>query len=111
MRLDGEVRIRCDHCGEPLAYALDHAARFRFVDNEAELARLPVTVDDVEPLIGSESFDLAQLVEDEVILILPLSARHERCAATVGAGDADKRPNAFAMLRDFEPRRSSKDGR
>ncbi len=109
LRLDGEVRIRCDRCGEPLAYSLDHAARFQFVDHEAELARLPVTVDDVEALIGSASFDLAQLVEDEVILILPLSPRHERCGAPVRAGDADERPNAFAMLRDFEPRRRSKD--
>jgi uncharacterized protein len=40
------------------------------------------------------------LIEDELLLALPLAPRHERCAAR-SAGEAGERHSPFAGLRDL----------
>ena len=56
-------------------------------------------------LVTSRDFDLAALVEDEVLLAMPLVPRHEVCPVKVKMAAADidfeapvEKPNPFAML-------------
>jgi uncharacterized protein len=106
----GVVTLVCDHCGNPYAFPLTHRAEYRFVAAEAELEQLPVTVDEIEPLVGSRQFDLLELVEDEAILSLPLSPRHPECAAAVAASGAEsgsaseQRQRPFSVLADLKRR-------
>jgi uncharacterized protein len=63
-----------------------------------------------EPLLGSERFDLYELLEDEAILALPISPRHADCAAPALATpdmglDADDKPHPFAALAQLKSRR------
>jgi uncharacterized protein len=82
LSLHGELQLTCDRCGQPVIVPLDQSSTFYFVRNEADLAALPVDVDDdAEPLLGSEHFDLTSLLEDEAILAVPLSPRHDTCRA------------------------------
>jgi hypothetical protein len=41
--------------------------------------------------------DVAELVEDEILLALPVAPRHEKCGLP-GAADAGERINPFAAL-------------
>jgi uncharacterized protein len=104
--LDGVVRQRCDRCGEPVEVPIREAARFFFVADERELAGLPIDDSAEEPLLGSQHFDVTELVEDQAILALPLSPRHERCSARGGqagdGGDANQR-HPFAALAALKP--------
>jgi uncharacterized protein len=95
LRVAGRLPVRCDRCGEPVVVPLDRTTEFFFVRDEAELAALPVTVEDEpEPLLGSPQFDLAALVEDEAILSIPLSPRHDTCPGN--KPDADRSGGATA---------------
>lgn len=100
--VDGVVNVRCDRCGEPVQVPIHEGAQFFFVAGEAELAGLPIDESPQEPLLGSQHFDLAALVEDQAILALPISPRHDRCSGLDPGGD-DARGTAethrpFAVL-------------
>jgi uncharacterized protein len=106
----GTALMTCDRCGTPVRLELTGSARFYFVRTEQELARIPVDESEDEPLLGSERFDLHELLEDEAILALPISPRHADCAApalaTPDTGlDADGKPHPFAALAQLKSRR------
>lgn len=80
LELQGRVLARCDRCGGPVEVAIDERPQFFFVADEEELDKLPIDQSPEEPLLGSRRFDLAALVEDQAILALPISPRHDDCA-------------------------------
>ncbi len=77
---DTTVRLVCQRCLQPMAEALAVERRFRFVENEDEAARLDEESED-DVLAAGRSFDLLELLEDELILALPLVPRHAECPA------------------------------
>lgn len=89
--VQGPLRARCDRCGGPVEVSIDEQAQFYFVDDERELERLPIDDSPEEPLLGSSRFDLASLVEEQAILALPISPRHDECAVPPPTG-ADRAP-------------------
>ncbi|MGB5275959.1 MAG: YceD family protein [Gammaproteobacteria bacterium] len=77
--LDGYVQadleLRCDRCLKPVKQHIESGFRFGLVTSEEEANMLPK---EFEPLIvtGSE-VSLLDLVEDELLLSLPIVAKHE----------------------------------
>ena len=99
LRIEARLGLNCDLCGERLDWVLDESDRFFFVDDEAQLGALPITVDGDEPLLASRRFDLQDLVEEQTILALPISPRHPECerrARAAGPELGGSRP--FAAL-------------
>ena len=96
------VALECQRCLQPLSEPLAVDRWFRFVADEDEAARLDeLSEDDV--LVSSRSFDLLALVEDELILALPLIPRHDTCPQPLPVPPADtdeaaEAPNPFAAL-------------
>lgn len=103
--LHAKVELTCQRCLSPVAVTLDVDRWFRFVAGEQQAAALDAESDD-DVLASSRSFDLFELAEDELLLALPLVARHEACpqplaapAAAAGASDApDIEASPFAAL-------------
>ena len=101
------VRLECQRCLDPVDTPLAFERRFLFVADEAAAARLAADQED-DVLVISRSFDLLELVEDELLLALPLVPRHETCprppAMNFEADEAEdepveaERPNPFAAL-------------
>jgi len=89
LELQGRVRARCDRCGGPVELPIDERAQFFFVTDEQALGKLPIDESPQEPLLGSRRFDVAALVEDQAILALPISPRHDDCAGP-GPRDGDR---------------------
>lgn len=106
LEVQGAVRVRCDRCGGPVELPIREHAQFHFVSEERELGSLPIDESDEEALVGSPRFDLASLVEDQAILALPISPRHEHCAApeALEARRPAERPThrPFASLADLK---------
>lgn len=75
------VQLVCQRCLQPMAQALAVDRRFRFVASEAEAERQDEDADheDVLALPPRGRLDLQPLVEDELILALPLVPRHDVC--------------------------------
>jgi uncharacterized protein len=87
MQLSGRLELRCDRCGGPLLHDVDVDREFYFVRDMAELQAIPVDPLEVgEGLVGSERFELIPLIEEELILSLPISPRHEGCDPQPGFG-------------------------
>lgn len=104
LHFEASPALICDRCSGPVELALEGEATYYFVRSEAELARIPVDESEEEPLLGSARFDLGELLEDELILALPISPRHADCAASGLTDDAPaaqpepERPHPFAAL-------------
>jgi len=89
LRAGGVVRVTCQRCLEPLAVTLAVDNRLRFVEGEDEAQKLDELTDDEDVLALQPRLDLIELIEDELILTLPLVPRHERCRVTLPARAAD----------------------
>jgi uncharacterized protein len=97
--IEAHLRLTCDLCGGPLDWSLQESNGFFFVDDEAQLGTLPITAEGDEPLLASHRFDLQDLIEEQLILALPISPRHpqgEQCARAVQPELGSTRP--FAAL-------------
>ncbi len=89
---------------------------------EEEADEYPLDDDEVEVIVGSRQFDLVDLIEEELLLTLPLVPKHNVCpevhesllsgeagetgerdaegaaSAEAGAPDEAEKPNPFAVL-------------
>ena len=96
-----EVTLECQRCLQPMALALAPERRIFFVEGEDAAAALdPESEDDVLAL--TPSLDLPALIEDELLLALPLVPRHEICPEplprSLVADDAQAADHPFAAL-------------
>ena len=73
------VRLECQRCLQPMVVPLRVERRFHFVHGEDEAARLDEQMED-DVLALTPRLDLRTLIEDELLLALPLVPRHEACA-------------------------------
>jgi len=90
----GSLALRCQRCLEPLEFALDVASELALSTNEREIA---TAEDGVDRVLATRSMGVAALVEDEVILALPMAPMHERCEASP-AGVERAASSPFAAL-------------
>lgn len=106
LQAEAEVTLQCQRCLEPSVQRLVVDRRFWLAASEAEAARLDADSED-EHLVLEPRLDLPRLIEDELILALPLVPRHEpHCpqplAAPSAAGPAASglpdEPHPFAAL-------------
>ncbi len=88
----GTVQLTCQRCLEPIVQALAVDNRLRFVASETDAERLDEQTDDEDVLALPARLDLVELVEDELLLALPLVPRHEHCAHPLQLPPADEMP-------------------
>jgi DUF177 domain-containing protein len=100
---DTEVTLECQRCLQPMTLPLHAARRIFFVDGEEAAAALDAEVED-DVLALAPALDLSELIEDELLLALPLVPRHAHCPEPLprafieeNAG-ADPADNPFAAL-------------
>jgi uncharacterized protein len=105
LHLSAETRLSlvCQRCLGPIATHIQVQRDFLFAADESTAAELDADSED-DVLALTRSLDLQSLVEDELLLALPLVPRHEVCPEPlpVPTDDDDtaelERPNPFAAL-------------
>lgn len=101
----GDIRLVCRSCQQPFDHRLDLRIDLALVRSEEEEARV---LQDREPyLVIDDRLPLHELVEDEVVLALPMMPRCETCEnAVIGAvpeqREGEQRPNPFAQLKKLK---------
>jgi uncharacterized protein len=73
-----EVTLECQRCLQPMAVPLRAERRIFFVEGEDAAAALDGESED-DVLALTPALDLEALIEDELLLALPLIPRHEVC--------------------------------
>jgi len=102
LRVQAEAVLVCQRCLGPLRRTLESSSQLAFVPRED--TAVPA---DYEAIAGDpERIDLAALVEDELLLSLPLIVTHgpgEECRLPASSviSDADAGPRAQDRLRPF----------
>jgi uncharacterized protein len=104
LRASVQLPMQCQRCLTPVLKKVEAERSFRFVADEATAAALDdETEEDI--LVISRDFDALALVEDELILSLPLVPLHEVCPEAVPMSAVDpefevaaERPNPFGVL-------------
>lgn len=123
--------LNCQRCLQPMAVDLQIDRTFRFARNDDEAAELDEASEDEDFLALGRPLDLPNLVEDELIMALPIVPRHETCpqpllapevpdaalavTAAVAEGarppddaqQAADRPHPFAVLSALKRQKSS----
>ncbi|WP_244815561.1 DUF177 domain-containing protein [Caballeronia sp. Lep1P3] len=112
LAVHGSVWLTCQRCLSPYSQHLDVDATYRIVATEEEADEYPLDEDEIEVIVGSRQFDLVDLIEEELLLSLPLVPKHSVCpevhesllsgsvegeAEESGEEEAEK-PNPFAVL-------------
>jgi uncharacterized protein len=81
LSVDGAVWLECQRCLAPHLQVLEVKVRYRIVETEAEADAAPLDDDEADVIVGSRQFDLVDLIEEEVLLSLPLVPKHAVCPA------------------------------
>jgi uncharacterized protein len=100
LALSGQLQLICQRCLQPLAMALELENRLELAGSQEEIE---AAEDEVDRVLAARDMDVAALVEDEVILALPMIPRHENCEAApeIAAAQAAKKSpfEALAALK------------
>ncbi|MBE7374861.1 YceD family protein [Pseudomonas lopnurensis] len=103
-RLDVEVKMICQRCLEPVVLPIHSECDYAVVNEGASSQHLPKGYDVLE--VGEDPLDLLALVEDELLLALPIVPLHdpEICQPPVGPDEPEPsedevtRSNPFSVL-------------
>ncbi len=93
--------FECQRCLLPMAVPVRVERRFRFVQGEDEAARLDEELEE-DVLALDPRFDLLALIEDELLLAMPLVPRHESCPELPAALRAQGKSDAGASEKPDE---------
>ena len=73
----GSVKLPCQRCLDPIQVPIAVDAELQLAESVREISEAD---DEIDRVLASRNMDVAGLVEDEVILALPMAARHDECA-------------------------------
>jgi uncharacterized protein len=95
--VNAQVTLLCQRCLAPLKWPVDSTGRAALVATHAEAARVPETLETV--LAPEYRISLRDLVEEELLLALPLVPRHQddECAGE-RASTPDETHRPFGQL-------------
>lgn len=77
LQVRGELDLVCQRCLGSLPYIVDTTSEFVVVRDETDLPEPEDERDEVEYLVADTQLDVKTLIEDEVLLSLPLAPAHE----------------------------------
>ncbi|SMP69733.1 YceD family protein [Noviherbaspirillum suwonense] len=106
LEVAGRVHLRCQRCLGPLEFDVDSHSVLVLANDEAGADALEEQLDDesIDVIAGSRTMDMAVMIEDEALLALPLSPRHDVCpdSSAIEGLKQDKPDSPFAVLKNLK---------
>jgi uncharacterized protein len=104
--VSGAVRLMCQRCLTPFSFDITSESVLILARDEASADELDALFADapVEVIVGSRNFSIADLIEDEALLAIPPSPRHEVCPDGLSpkAGADPDKESPFAVLKNLK---------
>jgi uncharacterized protein len=103
LRVQGRLRLVCQRCLGAVEFSLDGVTRFVIVASEDMVPMPEDDLDEVDYLVADPHQSVEALVEDEVLLGLPLAPVHEidDCAVKL-SGALEQKENPFKILQGLK---------
>jgi len=104
LAVSGEVSLVCQRCLSPFTQSINARSRLLLVANEEQAEEVEQRLDDesIDVIVGLAAMDLLVLVEDEALLSLPLSPRHDVCPKGAQIVGDNKPESPFAVLKKLK---------
>lgn len=120
-QLHASVQLRCERCLEPVDQEIVSDFCLGIVLSDEDAKQLPRSYEPL--LVEPDSLEINELLEEELILSLPMFAYHEECSGdyqaaqdgansefgngqSTEASDSPAKENPFSVLADFKPKKS-----
>ena len=97
LTVSGVIPLACQRCLKAIPFNLDVDNLLEIVPEGSDMSQDELEDDTRDFLPVAGELNLAELVEDEILLSLPVAPRHEKCGLP-GAADAGERIHPFAVL-------------
>jgi uncharacterized protein len=100
LQVSGRLMMHCQRCLEEVGIDCSIDSRLLLIPPDAAWPEEEMESDDFDAIPASRELSILSLVEDEVLLALPLVPRHAECQPPVetGAADEESEPSPFAVL-------------
>ncbi|WP_103044359.1 YceD family protein [Comamonas faecalis] len=110
LQVHADLPMTCQRCLQAMDVPLQVERQFRFVADEATAEALDSDSEE-DLLVLSREFNLRGLIEDELLMALPVVPRHDTCPAPVQMASSDddfeqanvEKTNPFAALAALQP--------
>jgi len=105
LSVSGAVRLMCQRCLTPFEFAIASDAALVLAPDEDSADEIEAHLDDdsVDVIAGSRNFDVGQLIEDEALLTIPLSPKHDACSDHLAPAAAmEEKVSPFAVLKNLK---------
>ena len=84
LRVEGTLQLACQRCLGVLEFPLHAEVLLRLAATQAEVDAEPLRAEGPESIVTGKQMPVRALVEDEVLLAIPIAPRHEVCAGLLG---------------------------
>jgi uncharacterized protein len=100
------VRLMCQRCVTPFefSFATESILLLASSEEQADAIEEIVADDTIDVIVGSRVMKVVELIEDEALLALPLSPRHEACPDTsvLDTLSRDRPASPFEALKNIK---------
>ena len=97
LTLDGACNLRCQRCLNALSYPIDLVSKLRLV-SEGEMESSDIEDDEVDNIPADKHLDVLTLIEEELLLSLPIAPKHGSGECEIAVEGLDRSNNPFAVL-------------
>ncbi|SSY70431.1 YceD family protein [Alysiella crassa] len=98
LSVSGSLKLNCQRCMNPVDFPVNEQARIVLFDNEDKLDEAMLADDELDGMILTDELDILTLVEDQLLMALPISPKHDDCGnVNLDKVNQDK-PNPFGVL-------------
>ncbi|HQT26335.1 MAG TPA: DUF177 domain-containing protein [Burkholderiales bacterium] len=91
--ITGMLHLRCQRCLGDIEYPLDLNASLMLLKDESDLVSIEDEDPDVDGVVVKDKMEILSMIEDEILLDLPFSPKHEACEGKV------ERESPFSVLK------------
>jgi uncharacterized protein len=98
LKVNGIVDLICQRCLGEIAYRIEVDRLFELVKDESAIPASDMDNDEIDYLVADVEMDVVALVEEEILLSLPLALRHDEVCNVSEFQSSGLKPNPFRVL-------------
>jgi uncharacterized protein len=102
--INGSCQLRCQRCLNGMDYTIQHEARLLLCDQAALDVLEDEEEDEFESILADAHLDVLALLEEEILLSLPIAPMHQQGACQVADDEGKQKGdrNPFAVLANLK---------
>lgn len=106
LAVSGSVKLICQRCLQPLDVKIASQSHLVLASDDAAADEIEALLDDesLEVIVGSKELNLISLMEDEALLALPVSPKHDACPSQelMVPASLPEKESPFSILKNLK---------